>query len=695
MLSEGFDLPRLRLAAYHDKHKSLAATVQLIGRLVRSHPDFPQPSILVTVLDADVYPSLKGALWELYQEDADWSSLLPGVIDDQVQETVRDRQFSEQLASAPSQLSVESLRPSVRATVFEVRADDWIPAFVSGVVPGGVERGALLRGQEVFYSTVTPGGQTLLLVTQTVQSPKWHADSGLDTHTYDLHLVTYLPARAPAERPLLLVNFGDGGIRREVLDLLGASTATLSAADPERLQAAFDALPRVSVSNVGVRNTYVGGRGQASYKMFAGSGVDRGMREADTAQGAIGHAMAQVSDGPGQGAYTSGVALGKSKIWESRWVPLRTYESTLASFADRYWRVGTATNPLLPAVARGARLAAFPDTLVAAIEVNPALLAAGWSIADLEVDRLDLRANRVSDDKHRLELEAVDPRSGRPIWRGAIDVLGGVVDRGEALQVARGQAASRSFADLLASFPPTVYFADGHTTIAGTIYRSREVLRDLSRWRPTFLDWTGTNIEKETDKSASAAGAGVSVQEALRSHLRNLGSHARRRWILENDGSGELADLIVLEIGDGLEVNLGLWHAKPAGGNPATRVTDIQVVVAQAIKSRRWLTDGGVWEEMGARLEGRVSPRLQVVDGSERLLRALLGCIPGHKSVSLSHRPYVLRGSVTIAQPGLSWTDLETKLRSEDQSATQVRDLLATFDDALGPLGDAAIVCSA
>ena len=314
---EGFDLPRLRLAAYHDKHKSLSATVQLIGRLVRSHANFPQPSVLATVLDADVYPSLKGALWELYQEDAEWSSLLPGVIDDQVQDTVRDRQFSEQLASAPSQLSVESLRPSVRATVFEVRADDWVPEFVSGEVPSGVERGALLRGQEVFYSTVTPGAQTLLFVTKLVQSPKWLADSGLDSHAYDLHLITYLPARAKTERPLLLVNFGDGGIRREVLNLLGATTATLSAADPERLQAAFDALPRVSVSNVGVRNTYAGGRGQASYKMFAGSGVDRGMREADTAQGAIGHAMAQVSDGPGQGAYTSGVALGKSKIWES------------------------------------------------------------------------------------------------------------------------------------------------------------------------------------------------------------------------------------------------------------------------------------------------------------------------------------------------------------------------------------------
>jgi superfamily II DNA or RNA helicase len=42
MLGEGFDLPSLRIAAYHDKHKSLNATIQLIGRLVRADDRYPQ-----------------------------------------------------------------------------------------------------------------------------------------------------------------------------------------------------------------------------------------------------------------------------------------------------------------------------------------------------------------------------------------------------------------------------------------------------------------------------------------------------------------------------------------------------------------------------------------------------------------------------------------------------------------------------
>ncbi|WP_346763412.1 hypothetical protein [Escherichia sp. E4694] len=35
MLGEGYDLPNLKIAALHDHHKSLAVTLQFIGRFTR------------------------------------------------------------------------------------------------------------------------------------------------------------------------------------------------------------------------------------------------------------------------------------------------------------------------------------------------------------------------------------------------------------------------------------------------------------------------------------------------------------------------------------------------------------------------------------------------------------------------------------------------------------------------------------
>ena len=527
MLGEGFDLPSLRLAAYHDKHKSVASTIQLIGRLVRSHPGFPQPSVLVTVQDADVYPGLKGALWDLYQEDADWPSLLPGIIDDAIAEEAADKDFAKQLASSPAELSLESIQPLVRATVSEVR-DDWAPPFVDGSVPAGLERGDELRGRQVLYSTVTPEHRTLLLVTQGMRSPRWN--SGLDAPEYALHLITYLPPTGASRRALLLVNSTDGTVMPSVIEVLDATTEHLRPADPERLQRAFDTLPRLSVSNVGVRNTYGGGRGSASYKIFAGSGVDRGLREADTAQAAIGHAMAQVGEGAGSAAYNTGLAVEKAKFWESRYVPLREYDSALMDFADRYWSSAEIVAPLLPAVARGVRLDRFPEVPVAAIVMHFLLLASEWTLLDgFPVGRLDLQHDLSDVSGQQLTFAAVRPDTGETVWTGYLDTQGNVVDADSPVSVGRGHQPPRLLSDLLSRMPPAVYFLNGQIVSGATLYKPPGVQRDLTRWTPIFLDWGATNIKKETGRSAEVAGKGESIHQTLRTHLTTRTTTARRR----------------------------------------------------------------------------------------------------------------------------------------------------------------------
>ncbi|ORA76765.1 helicase [Mycolicibacter kumamotonensis] len=692
MLGEGFDLPRLRLAAYHDKHKSVASTIQLIGRLVRSHSDFPQPSVLVTVQDADVYPGLRGALWELYQEDADWPSLLPGIIDDAVAAEAADKAFAKQLAVAPAELSLESLRPLVRATVYEVH-DGWLPPFIDGSLPAGLVSGDPIRGGRVLYSTVTPENRTLLLVTQGTRSPRWNFDSGLDAPEYALHLITYLPAKGASRRALLLVNSTDGMVMPAVTELLDATSEHLRAADPGRLQRAFDTLPRLSVSNVGVRNTYGGGRGSASYKTFAGSGVDRGMREADTAQAAIGHAMAQVGQGPGNAAYNTGIAVEKAKMWESRYVPLREYDGALMDFADRYWSSAQIVAPLLPAVARGVRFDNFPQAPVAAMEMHHLLLASEWTTLDgFSIGRLDLQHVSTHPSGEQLTFVAIRPDSGTTVWSGRLDTQGDVMNSDSPLLVRRGHQTPRPLDDLLSSMPPTVYFLNGQIASGATLYQPPTVQRDLKRWMPIFPDWSTTNIEKEVDRSAKD---GDSIHKTLKTLLTTRPTSARRRWVIENDGSGEIADLIVLEMHGAYELSIELWHAKPAGAAfKSVRVTDMEVVVAQAIKSRRWLTDRELWREMADRYSGVSSPALTLIDGSEPLLRALLGLIPGHPNWSLSNRPFRLRGTVVIAQPGLSWNQLESGVEQDLLSAVQIRDLLAVFDDSLGGLADSVLVCS-
>jgi hypothetical protein len=101
MLIEGFDLPSLRILAYHDKHKSLPATAQIIGRLARVDELYPQPSVLVAARDIDVFPELQGVVRDLYGEDPDWASILPGIIDDEVAADLANRNYTRQFGDAP------------------------------------------------------------------------------------------------------------------------------------------------------------------------------------------------------------------------------------------------------------------------------------------------------------------------------------------------------------------------------------------------------------------------------------------------------------------------------------------------------------------------------------------------------------------------------------------------------------------
>ena len=73
MLGEGFDLPELKIAAFHDIRKTLAVTLQLAGRFTRSKPHLGNATFVANVADLDVKDELK----RLYQHDSDWNSLLP------------------------------------------------------------------------------------------------------------------------------------------------------------------------------------------------------------------------------------------------------------------------------------------------------------------------------------------------------------------------------------------------------------------------------------------------------------------------------------------------------------------------------------------------------------------------------------------------------------------------------------------
>lgn len=697
MLIEGFDLPSIRVIAYHDKHKSLPITAQMIGRLARVDANYPQASVLVTAKDVDVYPQLKGVVRSLYAEDPDWARILPGIIDDDIESEIADREFATRFTPGDPNISMAALSPLHRIVVNELRWGSPGEAMTELSIPADLEEGKRIRSERILYSGLSEDRRTLLLITESVQRPKWHPAPGLDSVNYGLHLLTLaLPARTDLP-DLLLLNGDDSAMLRHISAAIFPEGVCVPA-DVERLQQAFDSVERVSVSSVGMRNSYGGQPGTAAYRMYSGKGVDRGLREIDTAAGAFGHAMVQVADG--SSSFTSGLASEKVKYWETRYSPLRGYAAFIESFCSRYWLPsGSVTGQLLPQLTRGKQLRGWPDGTVVAIEMAGELIGQGWQVSsETSVSLLDFESpSAPSDSLSPLPISIIDPVvGGEVVWNGHVDIMGHISsDVSPELEAPawRGYSAPRPLSELLTEYPPTIFFSNGSTVIGQRVFETVSRLTSMPLVDFLLEPWGSTNIAVETKASAKRKNSGRSIHEHLQEYLVRKAARLRHKWVIHNDGRGEFADYLVIEVGYD-EVILELWHAKPSGGSTSSvRVQDLEVVVAQAIKSRRWMTDAGFWEELLLRIDGK-APKATIVSGRPTALRILCGASERKFARNFSRTRPRVRGTIAIAQPGLSRGELEERVVTGELSAVQVRDLLAVFHDTVSNVASTAVWCS-
>jgi len=705
MLGEGFDLPALRVVAYHDKHRSLPATIQLIGRLARVDPAHPQQSALVTVADADVFPELQGVVRQLYQEDADWVAVLPGIIDREVQSTRDDREFGERFPESQTEVDPLHLRPLKRALVYEVPSD-WEPPIFGGELPENLRVGAIVNRGTVVYSGADPESRILAVVLRYVEAPRWSSDPALANVTYELHVVGHRRPPRVDLPALLMLNIDRDGVRslfEEVLGLGGVGRLV----GPERIGHYIDSLERLSVSSVGVRSTNAATRGRAAYRNYMGAGVDRGLRSVDMARSALGHVMFQVTTE--EGSTNAGAAVEKSKLWHARYGKLREFASWVDAVAASMWFPRLTTQgPLLPGVDRGVRLEAWPQARPLAAEMYPALLGVGLELFDSgqrvgAIEDLDLYVNddpsgtiadigAPSGDVVRIVGVLNDRGKGTQdcVWDGSIDTAGQVTATKD-LTVRRGYSDVALLSEILEQDPPTIYFVDGTTTIGAVRYSSRGTAPSFNPAILQAIEWDNIDLTAETATTAEKRGTGKkSVHDRLAEYLVQQPKRGSSRWILHNDGAGELSDYVVVEELPTGELHVALWHAKASrNANPGLRVKDFQEVVAQALRSRRWIPSTNLWDELGKRMTGLSKPVATLVEGSDdaEILRRRLGLVPpasGEASDQPWTRRYpVIRAALGVVQPGLSVGELLDGLNANDvsDSARSLRELFSVLAD--------------
>lgn len=173
---EGFDFPALKIAAYHHPHRSLAPTLQFLGRLSRVTPHGVRGELLA------IPEEVEGETRELNNQDRDWAELMPEIVDAaQREEQAIRRYVADAHVAGPLDVPPRAITPPKSARIYRM-ADDVTPTL-------DVEPERIGRAQVVFR-LYDPGTALVAFVTLRKVSQRWAETPLLDVPEFDLHLAS-------------------------------------------------------------------------------------------------------------------------------------------------------------------------------------------------------------------------------------------------------------------------------------------------------------------------------------------------------------------------------------------------------------------------------------------------------------------------------------------------------------------------
>ena len=614
---EGFDFPRLKVAAYHQPHRSLAPTIQFLGRLSRAVPHGLRGELLA------IPEQVEGETQELYRADRDWADLMPDIVDAAHEEERRIRRYAARgRISGPLDVSARALAPPRSARIYR------LPDDVEPQLDVDPER---LGRADVVYRFFDPGSQLIAFITHRNVPQRWSQAPVLEVSEFDLHVVTWVEPQR-----VLFVSTESSPALDNLLSILGVDTCVRNLA-PEDLVRLVIAADPGSYFSVGLRATQLRRAQGASYDMTAGRTVETALDYRTRASTILGHLMARPKTG---NRGTLGFSVAKSKLWEpdnaDSLLEFRRWAEQRASELE-----GPAAGSTLPRldVQLGQRLDAFPDGLLGAT------LDFAWLTGELlaRVDNAQVPAGALDvlvRRENELTIEVTLTANDAPVWNGLQSVSGAIVER-ENLGLQVVETSSGEILDVtraLQDSPITAFFADGSSVVGDVSTSARAAPASLPDSMLLADEWQGITITKELggDDSVQARTLQIASSEAT--------------WVATDHGSGEIADFISLAL-DGATANVGLYHCKGSGGAaPGRRVGDLYDVVGQCVKSIAWtISQQALWHELRRRLRDRDAFKVLHGDSDEF----------GNEIDRLSDTANALVVLEVIAvQPGVSISDL-------------------------------------
>lgn len=574
MFGEGFDLPNLKVAALHSVHKSLGITLQFIGRFARSAGNVGAASFVANTAEDGVPEALES----LYQEDADWNTLLSDLSYDAIDPQAKLSELIDNLKPVGNdttklELSTLTLKPKISTEVF--RAADFNPQNFGK---------AFRPAQTIYQPHISREDRMLVFVVNQRDAIDWTDSRDIAVDSWDLYVAFY-----DEERQLLFVNSSRKKAAAKLAESISTNPIPIRNEDVFR---AFSNVRRLVLHSVGLTSLSRNVR----YQMFAGLDVR------DAIDPVLQHDKMK-SNVMGVG-YEDGrrVSVGcsrKGKIWSLSTGSLAEWKHWCQHLGLKLANADAAPDDFL-------RHTLVPFILRDGQLPNVRALMVDWpdQLFESTSFRFSVVHGETSYDFHECGLDLVEWNAGGSSFTFVLKA-GQVVEstfrltvlaelrEGLMYEVAHisGPAVSidafgkrTPSAEFFTNSPPLIRLEEGSQLSGDILLKPKEQLGEMFvRDAIATIEWGDTDLSQES-RWRDGAIRPRSIQQRFIEYLEQ----GPFQFIIDDDDTGESADVVAIkETEDTITVTL--WHCKYASGaTPGNRVADLYEVCGQAQKSIKW-----------------------------------------------------------------------------------------------------------
>lgn len=574
MLGEGFDLPNLKIAVFHEIRKSLPITLQLAGRFTRTKIDetLGDASIVVNLKDSNVTKELE----EFYALGADWNSLLPKISTHRINKEIDFNEFLNGFEHIDeSKIPFQSLKPALSTVVYKNKTNTWFPGnFLKGIPDA--------EQLDYIYHDINHKKNTLVVIT----GKKIGIDWGNSKDIYDIEWNLYI-VHWETKNNLLFINASDNiNQYKELAEAIIGEDAEII--NKINIFKSFFGLNRVRLQNVGL-------------KEFLGRNISFTMRTGYDIEAALDLAAKQKAEK----AFVFGtgfelgekVSLGcsyKGRIWSRAKGDIQQLIDWCDSLGKKLIRDDINPNTILK------------ETLMRnSVSMRPAVLpfAVDWNeFTYLEPEtRISFVINNKVYELYNTELQIVSPTENNDLTFELVTPNENIKFRQELfnngeyddytfkryagnqevflVRVGKRQILIEKY---FQEFPPTWWFVDGSSLSGNDYVELKQLVQKYPKEKILGRAWPGVDTKKE------AQGIDPKITNSIQYKIIEDLSAGDFDIVYDDDYSGEIADIITVKLNENV-INIQLYHLKYAKeGKVSQRIDNLYEVCGQAVKSVNW-----------------------------------------------------------------------------------------------------------